>query len=215
MTEDKDICFICGTPEADTRDHVIPACMFSPPLPGNLLTLPAHYSCHNQLDEEYFRTIAAGLSSDDSDIANSLWKGKVDRSFMHNPRLQNSIRLSLEKGVAMVSPHDIRLGMAGIQIERDRYYPTPKKILRGLYRHHTGRYLPVDTTFKWAINEPLDDQKLKLFRLSNPGLSYYGVFECRFGIASDDKFEMSIWWLRFYQSLALRCVTKFDFKQTP
>ena len=47
MAEDNGVCFVCGTLGVDSRDHVIPTCLFVPPLPDNLLTLPAHHRCHN------------------------------------------------------------------------------------------------------------------------------------------------------------------------
>jgi hypothetical protein len=80
-----------------------------------------------------------------------------------------------------------------IRIDRDRFYPALEKIIRGLYRYHIGRYLPANIIFNWAINEPLQDERLKIFQLAKPGISYPDVFECRFGVASDDKTEMSIW----------------------
>ncbi len=43
-----------GRPGADTRDHVIPESFFPTPKPNNLITLPAHYSCHNRLVSEKF-----------------------------------------------------------------------------------------------------------------------------------------------------------------
>jgi hypothetical protein len=146
MAEDSDICFVCGTPGADSRDHVIPTCLFVPPLPGNLLTLPAHHRCHNQLQEEYFRNIVAWLGSDSSNTANLLWEGKVARSLQRNRPLRDSLRASLLKKVNLLSPGGIWLGTApGIRFDRDRFYPALEKILRGLYRHHAGRYLPADS----------------------------------------------------------------------
>lgn len=216
MTEDKEICFICGMPRADSRDHVIPACLFAPPLPDNLLTLPAHHKCHNQLQEEYFRSIAAGLGSESSKTANVLWEGKVARSIQRNSPLQGSLRTSLLRKVDLVSPGGIWLGTApGIRVDRDRFYPTLEKIVRGLYQHHTGRYLPVDATFNWAINEPLEGERLKLFQLSTQGISYPDVFECRFGVAADDKIEISVWWLNFYSGLVMRCVTRIELAAIP
>lgn len=215
MADDADICFICGTLGADTRDHVLPECLFVAPRPNNLLTLPAHYTCHNQLQEEYFRNIVAWLGSDNSHIANTLWHGKIARSLQRNRPLQYSLRVSLLKKVNLVSSGGIWLGTApGIRVDRDRFYPTLEKILRGLYRHHIGRYLPPDTMLNWAINEPLEGERLQIFQLSKPGISYPDVFGCQFGIASDDNTEMSVWWLRFYRGLVMRCVTRMDRKPT-
>jgi hypothetical protein len=215
MADDSDICFVCGTPGADMRDHVLFDCLFVPPRPSNLLTLPARYRCQNKLQEEYFRNIAAGLGLDTSHTAHTLWEDKVYRSLQRNRPLRDSLRASLLRKVNLVSSGGIWLGTApGIRIDRDRFYPALEKIIRGLYRYHMGRYLSANTIFNWAINEPLQGERLKIFQLAIPGISYPDVFECRFGVASDDKTEMSIWWLRFYQELTMRCMTRIDLKPT-
>jgi hypothetical protein len=97
MANDSEICFICCKLGADTRDHVLPECFFVPPRPSNLLTLPAHYRCHNQTQEEYFRNIIALLGSENSNAAKMLWGGKVIRSIKRNHALQKSLRTSLRK----------------------------------------------------------------------------------------------------------------------
>jgi hypothetical protein len=86
--------------------------------------------------------------------------------------------------------------------------------MRGLYRHHIGKYLPTDRTFNWAINEPLQDERRMISQLSNPGIAYADVFDCRFGIASDDNIEMTVWWLRFYRKLVMRCLTRIGIAVT-
>jgi hypothetical protein len=95
-----------------------------------------------------------------------------------------------------------------VRFDRNRLYPLLDKIVRGLYRHHIGRFLPVDVILNWAINEPLLGGKADLFKASTRGLTYHDVFECRYGIAADGTTEMTIWWLRFYGGLVLRCLTR-------
>jgi hypothetical protein len=117
--------------------------------------------------------------------------------------------------INLLSQGGIWLGTApGIQVERNRFYPTLEKVVRGLYRHHIGRYLPTDTTFNWAINEPLQGERRMISQLSNPGIAYADVFDCRFGIASDDNIEMTVWWLRFYRKLVMRCLTRIGIAVT-
>jgi hypothetical protein len=69
----KPACYICGAQGSDSRDHVVPDCFFDSPRPANLLTLPAHYTCHNRLDDEYARDILSGLGSEGSGVARELW----------------------------------------------------------------------------------------------------------------------------------------------
>jgi hypothetical protein len=91
MADNSEICFVCGTPRADMRDHVLFDCLFVPPRPSNLLTLPAHYRYQNKLQEEYFRNIAVGLGLDTSHTAHTLWEDKVYRSLQRNSPLHDSL----------------------------------------------------------------------------------------------------------------------------
>jgi 5-methylcytosine-specific restriction endonuclease McrA len=43
----KGLCVYCGERPAATRDHVIPKCLFDPPLPANMVTVPACEECNN------------------------------------------------------------------------------------------------------------------------------------------------------------------------
>lgn len=210
MSAPTELCYICCEPGADDRDHVIPVALFEKPRPSDLLTLPAHHKCHDQLDEEYFRLIVAGQSSRDNQNANKLWEGKIKRSVQRSAPLQASLRSALLDSVNLVSPGGIWLGkVPGIRFDRDRFYPTLEKIVRGLYLSHTKNLLPRSAGMKWAImNEPPKGQMLEIFQQSTPGLFYPGVFDCKYGIASDDKTEMTVWWLRFYEGLVMRCFTK-------
>jgi len=107
------------------------------------------------------------------------------------------------------SPAGLVLGTApGIRLNTGRFYPVFEKIVRGLYCHHTGRVLPPDVPFNWAINEGLVGGREGLFRAAAAGTTFPGVFECRYGIAAEGTTEMTIWWLRFYEGPVFRCVTQ-------
>ncbi len=86
-------CYVCGRPGADTRDHVIPESFFPTPKPNNLITLPAHYSCHNRLGEEYVRSILAGLA--ESKPAMQLNEGPAGRALRRNEPLKRDLRASM------------------------------------------------------------------------------------------------------------------------
>jgi hypothetical protein len=75
------VCYICGRDGADSRDHVIPYSFFKNPRPANILTLPAHYACHNNFDEEYARVILSGLGSEGSASAKEIRDTNTKRSF--------------------------------------------------------------------------------------------------------------------------------------
>jgi hypothetical protein len=50
-----ELCFLCGQPGADTSDHVVSKTFYVPPLPDDMITLPAHKACNRSTskDEEW------------------------------------------------------------------------------------------------------------------------------------------------------------------
>ena len=56
---DRTRCAYCGEP-ATTYDHVPPQCLYTRPLPSNLVTVPACAACNN------------GASKDDAEFRNHL-----------------------------------------------------------------------------------------------------------------------------------------------
>ena len=64
--------------------------------------------------------------------------------------------------------------------------------------------------FNWALNEPLTPEREALFVGGVDGVSYPGVFSCRYTHVNEDGGEGSVWWLRFYEALVLRCCTYFQ-----
>jgi hypothetical protein len=69
-------CAYCDQP-ATTRDHVPPKKLFTPPLPGNLITVPACDGCNNGAseDDEVFRnelSIMAGSFGESANAAERL-----------------------------------------------------------------------------------------------------------------------------------------------
>ena len=202
-------CYVCGRPGADTRDHVIPESFFPTPKPSNLITLPAHYSCHNRLGEEYVRSILAGLA--ESKPAMQLNEGPAGRALRRNEPLKRDLRASMIRRIELRSPAGLIVGHApGIRLETGRFYPLMEKIVRGLYTHHRGNILPVNVRFNWAINEALVGGRAALFQAAASGRDFPRVLEYRYGVASDEKTVMTIWWLRFYGGATFRCVTQHE-----
>ena len=162
--EEQDICFICLNPGANSRDHIVPLCLFTQPLPPDLLTLPAHSDCHNQTEEEYFRNIVSLRALKSNVIAGELWKTKALRSLIRNPSLQNRTLKSLHRKSDRYSNGGIYVGTgSAIKFEVKRFYPTLEKLVRGLYRHYFSRFLGIKTTFQWGIDEPLVGEKRQDF----------------------------------------------------
>jgi hypothetical protein len=209
-------CYICGELGPDTRDHVIPYGFFTEPRPSNLLTFPVHVACNRRLSlsDEYARNILAGLGSEKSPVAKALWAGKIDRSIKGSQGLRTQIARSLIPKADKYSARGIYLGSApGIQINVERFYPTMEKIVRGLHRLNDGRSMPSDAAFRWFLQEPLHGLRLQFFQRGRPSLAYAHVFDSRFALISGDDGRSivgTIWWLRFFESTSLECLTTFS-----
>jgi hypothetical protein len=180
------------------------------PRPSNLLTLPAHYSCHNSLDEEYIRNLMASFGRDSSASAARLWghdaEATVRRSFAKKMPLRRSVRAGMMPRAEVFSPGGIFLGHApGIRFDRTRVYPSLVKMVRGLYHHHTGRLLPRDAQFSWGLNEMLYGTLEQIFNYATPGLGFGDVFESRYIVEHENGLEIVAWWLRFYHWTVFRC----------
>lgn len=204
-----DPCFICGRPGCDDRDHVIPDCFFPKPKPGNLLTLPAHHSCHGSLDEEYTRNILATLHADKNPMAKELYEGKIARSMQRNAPLRAAILNTLRPEVDVTTHGGIIVGSSpGVQFDRDRVYPVLEKIVKGLWRHHWGRVMPDDVRTGWHIfhRQPQGDV-LEVLKRSEVGLSYPPVFRSKDLVfpREGENEEVSVWWLLFYEQLTMYC----------
>src|SRR5437016_1658673 len=55
------ICYLCGEPRSDSRDHLPPKCLIPKNLKGRRITLNAHSACNGRFaaDEEYLRNYVA------------------------------------------------------------------------------------------------------------------------------------------------------------
>jgi hypothetical protein len=203
------VCYICGRDGADSRDHVIPYSFFRSPRPSTILTLPAHYACHNNYDEEYVRDILSGLGSEGSTSAKELWDTKTKRSFERSAPLRESVRASLVPKIDLISPAGLVFDHTpGIRIETDRFYPLMRKIVQGLHVHHTGELLPPEFRGLWNPNALLElsTDRRQLMEASQFGLVHPEIFGCRYLIGNQGTAEASsVWWLCFYTDVVLRC----------
>ena len=207
-TRPEPVCYICGSEQPDSRDHVVPDCFFKSPRPANLLTLPAHHACHNRLDDEYVRDILSGLGSEGSTIAHKLWDTKTKRSLERSASLRKSVRASLIRSIDLISPAGLVFGQApAMRIERDRFYPLMRKIVQGMYLHHTGELLPPTFRCAWSLNALLElpGDRRRMLEASQFGVVYPEVFGCRYLIVTEGHDSASVWWLCFYTDVVLRC----------
>jgi hypothetical protein len=210
-------CYICVQPGADTDDHLIPRAFFPPPRPTNLITLPAHSRCHNRHDEDYARAIIAGVcESPTAERVRALRvRPSLVRSDLKGTKLRRDLIRALMPPTNAVTPAGLIVGrVQGVRFNRDRVYPMLKKIVRGLHYRHSGRFLTPDAEFSWKLDEPLNETTTAIFQACSAGVSYPGVFECRYGFGTGAGVEGSVWWLRFYEDRVFHCITRVAIRAT-
>jgi len=138
-------------------------------------------------------------------------EGPVACGLRRNEPLKHDLRTSVIRRIELRSPAGLIVGHApGIRLDTERFYPLLEKIARGLYTHHRAKILPVGVPFYWKINEPLVAGMAAVFQATASGRDFPGVLEYRYGVASDEKTVMTIWWLRFYGGATFRCVTQHE-----
>jgi hypothetical protein len=208
------VCYICTHAGADTRDHVVAKGFLPEPPPANLLTLPAHRACQNPLSssENYVRNILAALADDGSLFsARRLPQRAANKAYRRDSKLRSEIAGGVHV-VQFESPAGLSVGAsAALKFDRERFYPSLNKIIRGLYYMETGAFLPADVEIRWGQpNGQLDAQLTAVFGSSVKGFQYAGIFESRYFLGS----ELAIWFLTFYGRSRLHCVFPSRMGQT-
>ena len=134
----KDVCYLCGRSDPDTKDHVPPKTI----LPKGIrrMTLPAHRACNNEFsaDEEYFRDVVGPPALDYPDGSDVFW---ASRRAWQRPQGRRRLRMILRgaKPVELRSKTGLYVGR-GIQIAPDmaRIVRVAGKVGRGVIFEDTG-----------------------------------------------------------------------------
>lgn len=198
-------CYICGSVEGTTRDHVFPRGLFPPgKMPSHPAPpiAPACEACQQtiQPDEEYFRTLAASGSYADAD-ARTLWEGKIARSFENSPGFRRTFA-SAVKTMEWKSPGGVILGeVTGLEGDQERTGNVLRKIVRGLFWIDSGgQVMPPDTHFNYSqvspLTPPLPEEVIDLFHgmlLRTVG----DVVKYKFEICPEEP-RMIVTWMAFY-----------------
>src|SRR5215469_1001870 len=85
----KPLCVYCGL-IADSKDHAPPKCLMLPPLPSNLITLPACKECNNgfSFDENVVRAFLSLIGNHphlEEERKPGAW---LDRTLQRSPRIK-------------------------------------------------------------------------------------------------------------------------------
>ncbi len=130
-------CAYCGLKLATTMDHVIPQCLFLPPLPEVMVTVPACDDCNNSKskNDDYLRDfLVTDVYCSEHPVAKNLAAGKVARSAQKNrSRLARAAKTGA-KWAPVYTPAGLYLGHAySVPLEGERINEIFRTIVRGLY----------------------------------------------------------------------------------
>jgi hypothetical protein len=202
---DRTRCAYCGEP-ATTDDHVPPQCLYTPPLPSNLVTVPACAPCNN------------GVSKDDAEFRNhlSIMAGSFRGSANAAERLQPSLRAirrdrpTLAR-VVLGALLTERYSAGGIYLGPGVAVPLPPgarervllRIVRGLFWHHFDARLDAACVKLIHIDKSKPTWRQALDELLS--MSHQNVligngetFEYRFSRDDDDP-AISFWMMTFFR----------------
>jgi hypothetical protein len=143
-------CVLCNSAPADTVEHVPARQFFDPPLPSDLITVPACKGCNNrsQADEEYFRAFLMLLKSPPTSQAAENVRQRVARQ-LDRPAF-GGLRKRFEETSTLrwIGTADGEL-IADLRTkpERERLWSVMTKYVRALYFHIHGVPLATDVVF--------------------------------------------------------------------
>jgi hypothetical protein len=146
------VCAYCGQRTRLTLDHVIPQCLFIPPLPGDIPKVGACTRCNNvqkSSDDSYLRDLlVVDFDTQRHPVARQLF-AKFERSIRRRQsRFAKDANAKPGRVVQAYTPGGIYLGPAyAVDLPDDHVIPMLTRIVQGLYRVHFNETLPEDTHF--------------------------------------------------------------------
>ena len=217
----QELCAYCDNP-AMTRDHLPPEKLFTPPLPDNLITVPACDQCNN------------GASNDDEVFRNelSIMAGSFGESAKAAERLQPALR-GIRRNKAMLK----RMVTASQLVERytpsglylGHGYAVPvvpgvqqrviNRIVRGLYWHHLQTRLGDDAQVTLVfIDKRKPHWREALYTFQSLHLRHVVIgdgetFQYLYGRANDDP-AFSVWLLIFFKGTGEQIVLALTQRDT-
>lgn len=199
-------CYICGSENADSDDHVPPKNLFLKKyrkLGPDLITVPAHEKCNKSFekDDEYFRYFVLIPSYWENERARELWDAKIKKQ-IHRPQSEGFRQYLLNH----IGPLQART-LSGIKIgdfdaayiDVGRVEGVIERTSRGIYYKKTKTILPLDCPvsigfMKPQVRQVRNDNSSK-FSLIADGIFRYA---CEWD-PNDNKNGM--YWFVFFESV--------------
>lgn len=212
-------CTYCGQENADTSDHVPPACLFPTPRPPNLITVPCCRACNGEAskDDEYFRMVLA-IRRDNEHPAVEKVLESVHRGL--GRRQGRGLMADLAQGtrpVSVRSPGGLHLGNSlAYTVDLNRMGRVASRTVKGLFFKEFGKRLPDSYDVQPFASSGLHDIDSKLWTAVKqrvhgllscpPRIVGDSVFEYRFQTAADDPMTTA-WLMCFYKVEWFLCFT--------
>jgi hypothetical protein len=180
-------CYLCGSTENLTRDHIPPKGFFTPDSKANLITVPCCKACNASYskDDEAMR---AWLTSSVFTSQQGRWifQNKVLRSFKHKPHLSRSLFKELGSAKALTKLGELKGSVQGMPTDRANRFVI--RICKGIIRHTVPDF--DYSTVHFAVRYLLPTQEARSFlRGVLPHFQYNSrgdtVFRYWFGLAND------------------------------
>lgn len=203
MRKERQKCYLCNKRRADTKDHVPPKSLFPYPKPSDLISgLPCCKKCNQSysMDEEYFRDNLV-LTAKPSPAVKQLWE-KARISCIRRPAKLVSINKRIKR-LNLVTEKGVYVGTnPGLEFSKPRTDRVIKKIIKGLFFHHTGRVMPSTVRIDDIYLNPDDIFKNLFIRKMFEERKWIDIFYYAFLIERDsvESGFWWMWWLVFYRT---------------
>lgn len=213
-------CAYCGAFGPVTMDHIPPKCLFSRPLPEDVITVPACARCHTgtSKDDEYLR-LALQLREGVAEHPEAIKSRPTLMRSLGKPEAQGMVKSLLANIVVAEqrTPSGLFVGnVLAMKTQMDRVDRVVARIVRGLFYKTKGYVVPSGYDVVAGSKETVDnfppDNKAALYDVLNPILATApvrignGVFSCRFGFDKTDP-NITCWTLDFYEQAAFLGIT--------
>lgn len=145
----KKLCYLCGRPGADTREHIPPRGIFPKKPSGKLIKVPAHYECNHKFhnDDELFRNLII-MSSWRTLEGQKAWKGQVVPSWQKNPGAKRELQKRFTAAWIKDNTSQALVRAPAVKMEIPLVERQIERWTKGLFYHKFGEPMPPDLPVK-------------------------------------------------------------------
>lgn len=195
-------CYLCGSRNNLTKDHLFPRSLFPDPKPKNLITLDCCRKCQDNYmaDEEYFRNmLIASKDVYETNGGKKIWDTKVLRGLTRTRGIQKQTFEKL-KTVELKTQAGLFIGkQKAFLIDKERFDKVLEKFVRGLHFLHTGFRVVSndDVIVKWDLSEKSLTDLSEYHRYIQVTDDFNDIVGYRG--AGIDTGRSSMWWIHFFR----------------